>query len=112
MHGYLQHCKAFIFPVEDDFGIAPVEAMLHGKPVVALNKGGGRESVIEGMTGEFFNDSHPVALADGVRRLLEHYSAYNPQIIRKRAERFSLERFEKEIHEYLENILAKHQLVL
>ena len=52
---YYQNCKAFVYPAEEDFGIVPVEAMAAGKPIIAYNKGGLKESVIEGKTGVFFN---------------------------------------------------------
>ena len=54
---YFADCRAFLFPGEDDFGIAPVEAMSFGKPVIALRRGGATETVIEGETGEFFDES-------------------------------------------------------
>jgi len=90
---YYQNCKAFIFPGEDDFGITAVEAMGYGKPVLAYGRGGVTESVIESMTGEFFEDPVSESLADGVRRLLANYSSYSPLVIRKRAEKFSEQRF-------------------
>ena len=52
---YYQNCRAFIFAGSDDFGIAPVEAMAAGKPVLALRDGGALETIIEGKTGEFFD---------------------------------------------------------
>lgn len=94
---YYQNCKAFIMPQEEDFGITPIEAMLFGKPVLALRKGGAIETVIEGQTGEFFDDPIPEALADGIRRLNENYTNYNSEFIKTYAQKFSAERFRKEI---------------
>lgn len=104
---YLHSCKAFIFPSDDDFGIAPVEAMLHGKPVLALRRGGVQESVVEGVTGEFFDEPHPAVLADGVRRMAEKFEQYDSERIRKHAEKFSSERFGQEIREYIRHVLAE-----
>lgn len=101
---YYQNCQALIFPGEDDFGITPVEAMSYGKPVLALRKGGATETVIEGVTGEFFDDPHPAVLADGVRRLRQNLKNYNPEIIRKHAQKFSRQRFEAEIKEFINSI--------
>ena len=84
-------------PQEEDFGITPIEAMLFGKPVLALRKGGAIETIIEGKTGEFFDDPIPEALVDGVRRLDENYKSYDPELIKTHASRFSAERFRNEI---------------
>jgi glycosyltransferase involved in cell wall biosynthesis len=97
---YYQNCKAFIFPAEDDFGIAPVEAMSYGKPVLAYRKGGATETVIEGKTGEFFDYENPAILADGVRRL--RMKKYDADFIKSHAQQFSEERFKKEIKEFIE----------
>ena len=40
------HCRALLFPGEEDFGIVPVEAQASGRPVIAFGKGGARETVI------------------------------------------------------------------
>jgi len=94
---YYMNCRAFIMSQEEDFGITPVEAMSHGKPVLALRKGGAIETVIEGKTGEFFDDPIPEALADGVRRLNENFKNYNSEFIRSYTHKFSSEEFRKKI---------------
>lgn len=101
---YYATCRAFIMPQEEDFGLTPVEAMSFGKPVLALGKGGAKEIIIEGKTGEFFDDPIPEALADGIRRLNNNYSGYNPDFIKYRAERFSLERFRTQINATISNL--------
>lgn len=107
VHQYLAHCKAFIFPSEDDFGIAPIEAMQHGKPVLALRAGGAQETIVEGVNGEFFDDPHPAVLADGLRRLIKHYPNYNPRLIQITAERFNKERFVTSLNAYMSNVLGE-----
>ncbi|HEB01387.1 MAG TPA: glycosyltransferase family 4 protein [Candidatus Portnoybacteria bacterium] len=102
---YYQNCQAFIFPGEEDFGITAVEAMAAGKPVLAFRKGGVTETVIEGSTGEFFDDPVPEVLADGVRRLQRNLKNYDSQVIRNQVEKFSRQRFEKEIKEFIESKL-------
>jgi len=101
---YCKNCIAFIFPGQDDFGIAPVEAMSFGKPVLAFRGGGALETILEGETGEFFDDLHPASLADGVRRILKNLKNYNPFIIRKRAEEFSEEKFILNFKRFLSSI--------
>ncbi len=98
---YLKNCTAFIFPGEDDFGIAPVEAMGWGKPVLAYRAGGALETVLAGITGEFFDEATPEILADGVRRLRQNLPNYSPLVIRKWAEKFSEERFKREIVDFM-----------
>ncbi|HVZ10935.1 MAG TPA: glycosyltransferase [Candidatus Paceibacterota bacterium] len=92
-------CRAFIMPQEEDFGLTAVEAMTFGKPVLALRRGGATETVLEGMTGEFFDDPIPEGLADGIRRLNENYSNYDPAAIKDHASKFSAASFHKKILE-------------
>ncbi len=103
---YCQNCQAFIFPGEDDFGIAPVEAMSFGKPVLAYRKGGALETVIEGVTGEFFDDLIPEILADGVRRIKNNYKKYNADKIKAQANRFSRNIFELKLKEFVDKTIA------
>ena len=102
---YYQNAEAFIFPAEDDFGITPVEAMLAGVPVIAYRMGGVLETVEESITGEFFDSQTPEVLADGVRRFLNNKDKYDRDVIRKRGEEFSKERFRKEFGEQINKIL-------
>jgi len=101
---YLKNCTALIFPVDDDFGIAPVEAMGWGKPVLALRAGGALETVLPGVTGDFFDDPMPEVLADGVRRLRRDIPLYSHLVIRKWAEKFSEARFKQEIVDFMMKI--------
>lgn len=96
---YYSQCRAFIMPQEEDFGLTPIEAMSFGKPVLALAKGGATETLIEGVTGEFFDDPIPEALADGMRRLNENYSKYSPLAIKSQTEKFSRNKFQSQIRE-------------
>lgn len=96
---YYRHAKAFIMPQEEDFGLTPIEATQFGVPTLALRKGGALETIKEGITGEFFDDPIPEALADGVRRLNENYRNYRPDMIKSCAKQFSTEIFRKKILE-------------
>jgi len=102
---YYKNCAAFIFPGEDDFGIAPVEAMGWGKPILAFRKGGATETVIEGKTGEFFDSQHSAVLADGIRRLRGNLKNYDSKFISAHALKFSQERFEKEFKKFIKRTL-------
>lgn len=100
---YLKHCKAFIFPGDEDFGIAPVEAMMLGRPVLAFRSGGLLETVIEGKTGEFFDRQSSDSLLEGFERLQS--KNYDPEFIKNHAKQFSKERFVKEIKAFVDEVL-------
>jgi len=74
-----------------------------GKPVLALRRGGALETVREGVTGEFFDDPIPEALADALRRLNNNYPKYNPKIIKSHAAQFSSEVFKTKFKILVEN---------
>lgn len=65
----MRGCRAFLFPGEEDFGIAPVEAQAAGRPVVAYGAGGALDTVVDGVTGVHFNHQTSEALEQAVRRL-------------------------------------------
>lgn len=62
-------CHAYLVPGIEDFGIAPVEAMAAGKPVVAFRGGGATETVDDGRTGVFFGEPTAQALAEAIERV-------------------------------------------
>ncbi|MBU1445748.1 glycosyltransferase, partial [Patescibacteria group bacterium] len=96
---YYQNCRALIFPGEEDFGITPVEAMACGKPVLAYRKGGTLETVIEGVTGEFFDKQTVDSMESGLARLIMNEKNYSTSKIRKHAEQFSQDKFIQAIKE-------------
>jgi len=100
----LSTAKAFIFPaIDEDFGIAPVEAMGYGTPVIALKSGGVTETVKEGVTGLFFN--HPSA--DSLAAALKSFNPkdFDAQIIYRHAKRFGEDTFKKKILEITQEYL-------
>lgn len=102
---YYAGARAFVFAGVDDFGMAPVEVMAYGVPVVALRRGGIKEVVVEGETGEFFDDATPESVADGVRRLIGNEGAYDKQAIIGRAKEFSKEIFIAKMEEYIRGVM-------
>lgn len=94
-------CRAVVLPNEEDFGMTVIEAMAHGKPVLALRAGGALETVREGATGEFFDDPIPEALAEGVLRL--ERGSYDPAIIRQSVQNFSADRFDAQFRTLVGN---------
>jgi glycosyltransferase involved in cell wall biosynthesis len=102
---YYQHCLAFIYPQEEDFGITALEAQAAGKPVVAYRKGGALETIRENETGVFFHPQTPEALAQAVKVFLD--LEWDVKTCRQNALQFSEERFKKEIKEAVENIYSQ-----
>jgi glycosyltransferase involved in cell wall biosynthesis len=84
-------CHAYLVPGVEDFGIAPVEAMAAGKPVVAFRAGGATETVVEGSTGVFFDEPSAGALSRAIADV--DRIAFDPAFIRARAEQFDVSVF-------------------
>lgn len=96
---YYQNCSVYLICNEEDFGISPIEAMSFGKPVLAYKKGGATETVLAGVTGEFFDEPKADNLSGAVRLIskkIENHH-YSDMIIRKHSEKFGFERFKKEM---------------
>jgi glycosyltransferase involved in cell wall biosynthesis len=89
----MQRARAFVFAAEEDFGIAPVEAMACGTPVIAYGRGGALDTVIDGVTGLHFAEQSAAAVADAVQRFVAHPGAIDPAACRRQAERFSVPAF-------------------
>jgi glycosyltransferase involved in cell wall biosynthesis len=85
------NCRGYLFPGEEDFGIAPVEAQAAGKPVIAYAAGGALDTVIDGETGVHFARQTPADLAEAVRRF--ETLTFDPDRIRQNAQRFSAQVF-------------------
>ncbi|MGI8781076.1 MAG: glycosyltransferase [Solirubrobacteraceae bacterium] len=96
----LSRTRALVVTATEEFGIAAVEALAAGRPVIALGEGGVRESVVEGVTGTFFDRCEPDALEDAVRAF--DPLSIDPGACRAAAERFGAERF----REVLKQIVA------
>lgn len=98
LHFY-QNCQAFVMPQEEDFGIAPVEAMACGRPVIAYKSGGAEETIIENKTGIFFLEQNKFALKEAVNKFSR--LKFSPSRIREHALQFSESRFQKEMLKFL-----------
>ena len=98
----LRSCKAFIFPGLEDFGIAPVEAMSTGRPVIAYAGGGALDTVTPGGTGEMFTEQTAASLLAVLRNF--DAAAYDPAICRAQAESFSVAAFRQQLYAYLQQL--------
>jgi glycosyltransferase involved in cell wall biosynthesis len=86
-----EHCHAYVLPGVEDFGLAPLEAMACGKPVVAYAAGGALETVVDGETGVFFRQPEARSLADAIGQL--DSLALDQAPMRARAEQFDRQQF-------------------
>lgn len=101
----LKNCKGLINPVVDeDLGIVPIEAMAQGKPVLAHKSGGHLETVIDGMSGMFFEN----LVIDDFIRVFEEFDKkidngfFDNKKIKTSVQKFSKERFKKELHSFIQ----------
>lgn len=78
--------RALLWPGEEDYGIAPIEAMGAGRPVIAIRRGGVCETVVNGLTGIFFTEQRVESLIEAIRRFEQ--LDFDPQAIRDHALQF------------------------
>lgn len=93
--------RAFVMTAEEDFGIAPVEAMASGRPVVALGKGGALDTVIPGQTGVFFDRQDSESLIAAVGEMESLLRDFDPRDAVAQAVRFAPEIFDERIRRFV-----------
>ena len=110
-------CRALLFPGEEDFGIVPVEAQSFGRPVIAYDCGGARETVVgtvprgvtppENSTGVFFAEQSVDSLVEAMRLFESIESRFSPELIRGHVQRFNVDRFKTEMRAFIAEKLAE-----
>ena len=131
---YLKNAKAFIFPSEEPFGIAPVEALAAGCPVIAYNQGGAKDYILDEKNGLFFEQQSVDSLAKSIKKLNQiysesenrteknkekstaknqtpHSSLLSPQEISETAEKFSNQHFKTQLEHYIKETLKKEGIL-
>jgi glycosyltransferase involved in cell wall biosynthesis len=98
---YYGRCRGLIATsADEDFGLNAVEAMAAGKPVIAVNDGGYRETVVPGGTGVFV-EPDPAAVARAVRGT-GHDWTWSREACERRSRAFDRSVFERRMKEILE----------
>lgn len=101
--------RAFVFAAEEDFGIIVVEAQSEGAPVLALGRGGARETVSASpghRTGMFFDSASPEAIATCVRAFVAEEHFFSRADCRARASGFSADRFRTEFMAFVNSRMS------
>jgi glycosyltransferase involved in cell wall biosynthesis len=100
----LRSARALVVTASEEFGIAAVESLASGRPVIALGDGGVLESVVEGETGTYYGQNSPDALAAAVARF--DPLAVDPAACVAAAQRFGTRRFQAMMHAIVDEAVA------
>ena len=92
--------KGYIFPSLEPFGIAPVEALAAGCPVIAFGEGGVLDYIRDGKNGVLFEKQTVSALVEAVEKFEK--IKFDSGVISRSAEKFSVKRFDKEMREFVD----------
>lgn len=98
---YIQEARATVFAANEDFGITPVESQACGTPVIALNRGGYMETVVQNKTGLLYPNQTTQSLIQGIRKFVEIEKTFDSEIIRENSIRFGVPRFREEITKFV-----------
>ena len=104
---FVKYAKAFVFPSNEPFGIAPVEALAAGCPVIALKQGGAMDYIQDGKNGLFFEEQSVDSLVQTLKNFEEKSvnSFLSPQEISATTTKFSTENFHRKIRQFVEKVL-------
>ena len=99
---YASHCRALLFTGEEDFGMVPLEVNAAGRPVIAFRGGGAIETVVEGITGVFFDKPE----ASSVSEAIEDFESrtWRQSALRQHAEKFDQKVFAFRVLQFLGSV--------
>ena len=100
---FMQGARAFVFAALEDFGIAPVEALACGTPVIGFGVGGLAETVRDGLDGVYFMEQTAPSLKSAVEKFMSMERKFDFRVLRQRAEEFSVPRFHREFKEFVDS---------
>lgn len=100
---YYSECQALVFPGLEDLGLTILEAQSFGKPVIAFKGGGALETIIEGKTGIFFDESSAESLIKTIKKFND--AKINAKDCIEKASEFSFDKFKEQFLKELINKL-------
>ena len=103
---HYRHCRALLFPGEEDFGIVPIEALACGAPVISLARGGVAETV-DDTVGRTYEESTSAGLIDALDRWEASGCPHDPAEARRRAEALSLDVFRDRLFGLIGEVAAR-----
>jgi glycosyltransferase involved in cell wall biosynthesis len=117
------HCRALLFPGEEDFGIVPVEALSFGRPVIAFDRGGAKETIkgfypdfcpdgvssVEASSGVLFREQSAESLIGAIQAFEAVEGRFSPFYIKQQAERFDQSHFRDRLGHFLSEKLEAFQ---
>lgn len=92
---YLVKAQGYLFPSMEPFGIAPVEALAAGCPVIAFGEGGALDYIKEGQNGIMFKKQSVNSLAEAILEF--ETMKFDRKKVSESANKFSEDRFDKEL---------------
>jgi glycosyltransferase involved in cell wall biosynthesis len=99
---YASRCRALIFPGEEDFGLTPLEVNASGRPVIAYRAGGALETVVDGVTGVFFDNPTCDSLANAIEDF--ETRSWDRLALRRHAEKFDVSAFASSFLAFLNSV--------
>ena len=104
--GLMARSRAFVWPGEEDFGIAPIQAMAAGRPVIAYAAGGALDTVVPG-AGALFADQTPEAMIEAIETFDD--ARVDPAFIRAHAAQFDSAIFRQRLLAFVEQAMERHR---
>ncbi len=99
-----KNCRALLAASYEDYGLTPIEAGVWGRPSVALRFGGFLDTIDEGVTGMYFDEPEPAAIAETLNRF--EATEFDADKIRRHVEQFTEEVFTEKLHTAVDNLAA------
>ena len=99
-----KNCRALLAASYEDYGLTPIEAGVWGRPSIALRFGGFLDTIDEGVTGMYFDEPEPKAIAEALDRF--EARTFDPDNIRGHVEQFTEEVFTEKLHAAVDTLAA------